>query len=82
MIAAQLGLGVATIVFVASNALSARATRDDAASHTGDALSDEKAAAIAEAQSLLDNVLPPATHRQHQAVMLEHNGLAARRRLA
>ncbi len=81
MIAAQLGLGVATIVFVASNALSVRASRDSG-SLQDDALSDETAAAIAEAQSLLDNALPLVRPRQPRAVMLEHDGLAARRRRA
>ena len=81
MIAAQLGLGVVTIVFVASNAMSARAVRD--ATRTRDGLpSDEVAAATAEAQSLLDNALPHARPQQARAVMLEHNGLAARRRHA
>ena len=81
MITAQLGLGVVSIVFVASNALSARAVRD-AARTRDEPLPDEAAAAIAEAQSLLDNALPHARPQQARAVMLEHNGLAARRRRA
>ena len=81
MITAELGLGVATIMLVASNALSLRDLREDVPAGD-DAMDDEKAAAIAEAQSLLDNALPPARPRRPRAAMLEHNGLAVRRRRA
>ena len=68
-------------MLVASNALSLRDMREDAPAGD-DAMDDEKAAAIAEAQALFDNVLPPARPRRHRGAMLEHNGLAARRRHA
>lgn len=86
MIAVQLGIGIGTVFLLTSHALSsgARARIERGSSRPKDQLDElrvEKDAAITETLALLglDNPSSSRERAGHRPVMLEHDGLAARR---